>query len=34
LVAGSGILSIVVASDGALWFGTYDGGVSRFDGET
>jgi ligand-binding sensor domain-containing protein len=27
-----GVYSIAVASDGALWFGTQYGGVSRFDG--
>ncbi|MBN1485583.1 MAG: hypothetical protein JXA37_12775 [Chloroflexia bacterium] len=30
-LAGYLVLSIAVAPDGALWFGT-DGGVSRFDG--
>jgi ligand-binding sensor domain-containing protein len=29
------VRSVAVASDGALWFGTWDfGGTSRFDGQT
>ena len=40
LEAGQGFLRLACAlqqsfiEDGALWFGTYEGGVSRFDGQT
>jgi ligand-binding sensor domain-containing protein len=32
-LASNTVRAIAVAPDGALWFGTEGGGVSRFDGE-
>ena len=33
-LSGTRIHSIIQDREGLLWFGTFDGGVSRFDGET
>jgi sugar lactone lactonase YvrE len=33
-LADNDVMSIAMAPDGVLWFGTWGGGVSRFDGQT